>query len=69
MSRSTPPELEQLASTYPGVLVIFKGDASKDGDNQAAVEGAMQAFGRLDSLICASKLSGSSSFELTCVAK
>ncbi|GAA5910477.1 hypothetical protein JCM5296_007189 [Sporobolomyces johnsonii] len=51
VQRSSTPELEALASTYPGVLVISKGDVSVDADNKAVVELAMQAFGRLDALI------------------
>ncbi|GAA5923880.1 uncharacterized protein JCM15063_005489 [Sporobolomyces koalae] len=51
LSRSTPPELEALASTYPGALIISKGDVSRDDDNKQAVEMALQSFGRLDAII------------------
>jgi len=51
ISRSTPPELDALSSTYPGALIISKGDVSKDDDNKQAVEMCMQSFGRLDALI------------------
>ncbi|GAA5989123.1 hypothetical protein JCM11641_007604 [Rhodosporidiobolus odoratus] len=51
LQRSESPALAALASKYPGVLLIMKGDVSKDDDNKAAVEVAMQTFGRLDSLI------------------
>ncbi|GAA5852711.1 hypothetical protein JCM5353_002416, partial [Sporobolomyces roseus] len=51
ISRSTPPELDALSSTYQGALVISKGDVSNDDDNKQAVEMCMQSFGRLDALI------------------
>lgn len=34
MSRSETPELTALASTYPGVLNISKGDVAIDSDNK-----------------------------------
>ncbi|KAK4705166.1 hypothetical protein P7C70_g1036, partial [Phenoliferia sp. Uapishka_3] len=51
VSRTETPELTSLASKYPGVLLISLGDVAKDEDNKAAVDVAMQSFGRLDSLI------------------
>ncbi|GAA5863930.1 hypothetical protein JCM8547_005284 [Rhodosporidiobolus lusitaniae] len=51
LQRTETPELTALASKYPGVLLISKGDVTKDEDNKAAVEAAMQSFGRLDALI------------------
>ncbi|GAA96151.1 uncharacterized protein L969DRAFT_91607 [Mixia osmundae IAM 14324] len=51
LSRSSPPELEDLAGRYPGSLIISKGDVSKSADVQAAVDVAMQSYSRLDSLI------------------
>ncbi|GAA5911334.1 hypothetical protein JCM6882_002350 [Rhodosporidiobolus microsporus] len=51
LQRTETPELTALASRYPGVLLIVKGDVSKDEDNKAAVEAAMQSFGRLDAVI------------------
>ncbi|GAA6039627.1 hypothetical protein JCM8097_002224 [Rhodosporidiobolus ruineniae] len=51
VQRTETPELAALAQKYPGVLLICKGDVSKDEDNKAAVEAAMQSFGRLDAVI------------------
>ncbi|GAA6015661.1 hypothetical protein JCM8202_001066 [Rhodotorula sphaerocarpa] len=51
LQRSESPQLTALAGKYPGVLVISKGDISKDEDNRAAVDVAVQSFGRLDALI------------------
>ncbi|GAA5979456.1 hypothetical protein JCM10908_002931 [Rhodotorula pacifica] len=51
LQRTESAQLTSLAATYAGVLVISKGDVSKDEDNKAAVEVAMQSFGRLDALI------------------
>ncbi|GAA5835413.1 hypothetical protein JCM11251_005228 [Rhodosporidiobolus azoricus] len=51
LQRTETPELTALANRYPGVLLISKGDVTKDEDNQAAVEAAMQSFGRLDAVI------------------
>lgn len=51
MSRSESPELTALAAKYVGVLVLFKGDVSKDEDNKATVNLAMQSFSRLDALV------------------
>ncbi|KWU45682.1 NAD(P)-binding protein [Rhodotorula sp. JG-1b] len=43
LQRTESAQLTSLADKYPGVLIISKGDA--------AVEVAMQSFGRLDALI------------------
>ncbi|KAL8291727.1 hypothetical protein RQP46_001985 [Phenoliferia psychrophenolica] len=51
VSRTETPELTSLAAKYPGVLVISLGDVSKDEDNKAAVDVAMQSFSRLDGVI------------------
>ncbi|GAA5943527.1 hypothetical protein JCM10213_005520 [Rhodosporidiobolus nylandii] len=51
LQRTETPELTALANKYPGVLLISKGDVTKDEDNKAAVDAAMQSFGRLDGLI------------------
>lgn len=34
LSRTETPELTALAGRFPGVLVISKGDVSKDADNK-----------------------------------
>ncbi|GAA6061185.1 hypothetical protein JCM10212_002398 [Sporobolomyces blumeae] len=51
LSRSTPPELDHLANKYTGSLIISKGDVANDQDNKAAVDVAIQSFGRLDALV------------------
>ncbi|GAA6020098.1 hypothetical protein JCM10207_006254 [Rhodosporidiobolus poonsookiae] len=51
LQRTETPQLASLAQKYPGVLVIAKGDVAKDEDNEAAVDVALQVFGRLDALI------------------
>ncbi|GAA6001774.1 uncharacterized protein JCM10292_005903 [Rhodotorula paludigena] len=51
MQRTETPELTALAAKYPGVLLISKGDVAVEEDNKAAVDVAMQSFGRLDALI------------------
>ncbi|GAA6048141.1 hypothetical protein JCM3770_003681 [Rhodotorula araucariae] len=51
LQRSETPELAALAGKYAGALVISKGDVAVEGDNKAAVDVALQSFGRLDALI------------------
>ncbi|GAA5854001.1 hypothetical protein JCM9279_003758 [Rhodotorula babjevae] len=51
LQRSETPELTALAGKYPGALIISKGDVSIEDDNKAAVDVALQSFGRLDALI------------------
>lgn len=50
MSRSETPEITSLASKYPGALVISQGNVAEDLHNKAAVDLALQSFGRLDSV-------------------
>lgn len=36
LSRTETPELTALAGRFPGVLVVSKGDVSKDADNKVS---------------------------------
>ena len=46
--------LEELAESlkdYPGKVIPFAGDVSKQEDNEAAIEAAVKEFGKLDVLV------------------
>ncbi|PLW33180.1 hypothetical protein PCASD_13157 [Puccinia coronata f. sp. avenae] len=51
LSRSFPPELQELKKEYPQRLLVIQGDVSKDEDNKLAVESAVQSFGSVDGLV------------------
>lgn len=45
LQRSESAQLTSLADKYPGVLIISKGDVSRDGDNKAsATRGSSDPF-------------------------
>ncbi|EGG07930.1 short-chain dehydrogenase [Melampsora larici-populina 98AG31] len=48
LSRSTSPDLQELAKSYPEQLRVHEGDVTKDEDNETVVKSAIDKFGTLD---------------------
>jgi len=51
LSRSFPPELQELKKNHDQNLVVIQGDVAIDSDNKKAVDAAIHRFGSLDGLI------------------
>ncbi|KNZ45932.1 uncharacterized protein VP01_769g11 [Puccinia sorghi] len=60
LSRSFPPELQELKKNHDQNLVVIQGNVGIDSDNKTAVDKAIERFGSLDGLILNS---GSIKFE------
>ncbi|KAA1078799.1 hypothetical protein PGTUg99_017476 [Puccinia graminis f. sp. tritici] len=51
LSRSFPPELQELKKSYEQNLHVIQGNVAKDEDNKLAVDTAIKSFGSIDGLI------------------
>ncbi|OAV96143.1 hypothetical protein PTTG_02157 [Puccinia triticina 1-1 BBBD Race 1] len=51
LSRSFPPELEELKKSHDQSLLVIQGNVAKDEDNKLAVESAIKTFGSIEGLI------------------
>ncbi|KAH9469002.1 hypothetical protein Pst134EA_009522 [Puccinia striiformis f. sp. tritici] len=51
LSRSFPPELQELKKSHHHNLLVVQGNVAKDEDNKLAVDSAIKSFGSIDGLI------------------